>query len=81
MSKSLHKAEVCYLPLEKVILVMVHATRKLPHYFQSHTVVVLAQLSLRSLLMSVDYTGRIAKWGTILWAFDIKYMPLTSVIG
>ena len=81
VSKSLYKAEVRYLPLEKVILVMVHATRKLPHYFQSHTVVVLAQLSLRSLLMSVDYTGRIAKWGTILWAFDIKYMPLTSVIG
>ena len=28
-----------------------------------------------------DYTGRIAKWGTILGAFDIKYMPCTSVKG
>ncbi|XP_075633758.1 uncharacterized protein LOC142606261 [Castanea sativa] len=25
--------------------------------------------------------GRIAKWGTILGAFDIKYMPRTSVKG
>ena len=25
--------------------------------------------------------GRIAKWGTILGAFDIKYMPRTSVNG
>ena len=25
--------------------------------------------------------GRIAKWGTILMAFDIKYMPRTSVKG
>ena len=25
--------------------------------------------------------GRIAKWGTILGAFDIKYMPCTSVKG
>jgi len=41
VSKSLHKAEVYYLPLEKAILAVVHATRKLPHYFQSHTVVVL----------------------------------------
>ena len=41
MSKSLHEAEVHYLPLEKAILAMVHATRKLPHYFQAHTVVVL----------------------------------------
>jgi len=41
VSKSLHEVEVHYLPLEKAILAIVHATRKLPHYFQSHTVVVL----------------------------------------
>ena len=33
VSKSLHKAEVCYLPLEKAILAVVLGTRKLPHYF------------------------------------------------
>ena len=33
VSKSLHEAEVRYLPLEKPILAVVHATRKLPHYF------------------------------------------------
>ena len=81
MTKSLHEAEVHYLPLEKAILVVVYATSKLSHYFQSHTVVVLTQLSLRSLLRSVDYIGRIAKWGTILGAFDIKYMPRTSIKG
>ena len=81
MSKSLHKARVRYLPLEMAILAVVHATSKLPHYFQSHTVVVLTQLLLRSLLRSADYTGRIAKWGTILGAFDIKYMTRTSVKG
>ena len=81
VSKSLHEAKVCYLPLEMAILAMVHAMRKLPHYFQSHIVVVLAQLSLRSLLRSVDYTRRIAKWGTILGAFNIKYMPCTSIKG
>ena len=41
VSKSLDEAEVRYLPLEKAILAVVHATRKLPHYFQAHTVVVL----------------------------------------
>ena len=81
MSKSLHEAKVRYLPLEKVILAVVHAKRKLPYYFQSHTVVVLTQLLLRSLLRSVDYTGRISKCGMILGAFDIKYMPRTSIKG
>ena len=33
VSKSFHKAEVRYLPLEKAILAIVHAKRKLPHYF------------------------------------------------
>ena len=41
VNKSLNEANVHYLPLEKAILAMVHATRKLPHYFQAHTVVVL----------------------------------------
>ena len=81
MSKSLNEAEVRYLPLEKAILAVVHATRKLPHYFQAHTVVVLTQLPLKLVLRSADYTGRVAKWGTILGAFDIKYMPRTSIKG
>ena len=41
VSKSLHEAEVRYLPLENAILVVVHVTRKLPHYFKPYTVVVL----------------------------------------
>ena len=61
VSKSLNEAEVRYLPLEKAILAVVHATRKLPHYFQVHTVVVLIQLPLNSVLRSADYTRRIAK--------------------
>ena len=61
MSKSLHEAKVRCLPLEKAILVVVHATRKLPHYFQVHTIVVLTQLPLQSLLRKADYTGRISK--------------------
>ena len=36
---------------------------------------------VRAILRSVDYTGRIAKWGTVLGTFDIKYMPRTSVKG
>ena len=79
VSKSLHEAEVRYLPLEKAILAVVHATRKLSHYFQAHTIVVLTQLPLQSLLWKADYTRRIAKWGPVLGAFNIKYMPQTSI--
>ena len=33
ISKTLVDAETRYLPLEKLVLALVHATRKLPHYF------------------------------------------------
>ena len=81
MSKSLHETEVRYLPLEKAILAVVLGTCKLPHYFQAHTVVVLTQLPLKTILRSAEYIGRVAKWGTILGVFDIRYMPRTSIKG
>ena len=43
--------------------------------------VVLTQLPLKSVLRTADYTGRIVIWSTILGAFDIKYMPRTSIKG
>ena len=61
VSKSLHETEVCYLPLEKAILTIVLGTRKLPHCFQAHAMVILTQLPLKIILRSADYTGRIAK--------------------
>ena len=43
ISRSLHEAKVRYLSLEKAIMVIVHATRKLLYYFQAHTVVILTK--------------------------------------
>lgn len=44
VSKSLQEAKTRYLPLEKAVLAIIHSTRKLPHYFQAHTDVMLTQL-------------------------------------
>ena len=79
ISKTLIDAEIRYLPLEKLVLALVHATRKLPHYFQAHTIYVLTEYPLQSLLKKFDFTGRIAKWGTRLGYFDIWYRPRSSV--
>ena len=46
VSKTLVDAETRYLPLEKLILALVHTTRKLPHYFQAHIVYVLTEYPL-----------------------------------
>lgn len=79
--KSLQEVEVRYLPLEKAIHAIIHATKKLPYYFQAHTMIVLTQLLLQALLQRSDYTGRVAKWGTMLGAFDIKYLLRMTMKG
>ena len=61
ISKTLVDAETRYLLLEKLVLALVHATRKLSHYFQAHTVFVLTEYPLQSLLKRSDFKGRIAK--------------------
>ena len=81
ISKTLVDADTRYLPLEKLVLALVHKTRKLSHYFQAHTVFVLTKYPLQSLLRRSDFMGRIAKWGTRLGSFDIRYRPRSSMKG
>ena len=81
INKTLVEAETHYLPLEKAALSIIHAVRKLPHYFQAYTVVVLTKHPLQALLRRSDFTKRIAKWGTSLGAYDIQYKPCTFFKG
>ena len=81
VSKTLVDAKTRYLPLEKLVLALVHATRKLPQYFQAHIVYVLTEHPLQSLLKRSNLMGQIAKWGTRLGAFDVRYKPRSVVKG
>ena len=40
ISHALRGPEINYSPMEKLVLALVHATRRLKSYFQEHTVVV-----------------------------------------
>ena len=46
VNKILVDTETRYLPLEKLVLALAHATRKLPHYFQAHIVYILTEYPL-----------------------------------
>ena len=61
ISKTLVNAKMRYLPLKNLVLALVHATRKLPHYFQTHTVYVLTEYLLQLFFKGSDFMGRIAK--------------------
>ena len=56
LSKTLVDIETQYLPLEKMALALVHAMRKLSHYFQAHSMWVSTEYPLQSLFRRSDFT-------------------------
>ncbi|XP_024016193.1 uncharacterized protein LOC112089676 [Eutrema salsugineum] len=78
ISQTLTDAETRYPQIEKVALAVVVSARKLRPYFQSHSIVVLATLPLRSILHSPSQSGRLAKWAIELSEYDIEYQNRSS---
>uniref|UniRef100_A0A2N9FFW9 Integrase catalytic domain-containing protein n=1 Tax=Fagus sylvatica TaxID=28930 RepID=A0A2N9FFW9_FAGSY len=81
VSKAMDEKELRYLLLEKVALALFQATKKLPHYFQSSTVIVLSDLPLKMLLQRLDFSGRITKWGVHLRSLCVEDKPRTAIKG
>ena len=75
------ETESRYLPLGKAALALIHAAKRLPHYFQASTVTVLTDLLLRMLMHSSDFSGRITRWGVHLGSLGVEYKPRTSIKG
>ena len=57
------------------VLAVINVVRRLPHYFEAHTVIVLTEHPLQALLRRSDFMGMIAKWGAFVGAFDLQYKP------
>ena len=62
VSKFLSDAETKYSSLQKLVLALVTAVKKLRHYFETHIVVVMTNYSIKSILHRPKLTGRMGKW-------------------
>jgi len=58
VSKVLQGPEVRYQDIEKAALVVLFSARRLRHYFQSFTVIVITDLPIRKVLQKPDVAGR-----------------------
>ena len=74
-SKMLLDAETRYSDLEKMVLALVTAKKKLRHYFESHPVTVVTNYPIRKILSKPDLSGRLTKWAIELGIYEIKYIP------
>ena len=67
--------------MEKLILALVTAARKLRPYFQTHTIEVPTEYLMKQVLHKPETSGRLMKWAIELREFDIRYKPKNVIKG
>ena len=67
--------------MEKLILALVIAARKLRPYFQAHTIEVPTEYPMKQVLHKLETSGRLMKWAIELSEFDIRYKSKTAIKG
>ncbi|XP_070026527.1 uncharacterized protein [Nicotiana sylvestris] len=72
-------AETQYPHLEKLVLALIMASRKLRPYFQCHPISVITSFPLRNILHKKELSGRLAKWAIELSEYDIIYQSRTAI--
>ena len=70
-----------YPRMEKLILALVTAARKLSPYFQAHTIEVPTEYPMKQVLHKPETSGRLMKWAIKLSEFDIRYKPKPAIKG
>ncbi|GJT23751.1 reverse transcriptase domain-containing protein [Tanacetum coccineum] len=81
VSRTLHEAERNYAPLEKLALCLLHLSRRLRRYFEAHPIQVITDQPIKQILNKPEVSGKLAKYAVELGAYNIAYIPRTSVKG
>ncbi|GJV31212.1 reverse transcriptase domain-containing protein [Tanacetum coccineum] len=81
VSRALQGAELEYLELEKLILALIHAARRLRRYFQAHPIPIITDKPIKQILARPEKSGHIAKWVIKLGEHEIEFRGRNSVKG
>ncbi|GJS27550.1 reverse transcriptase domain-containing protein [Tanacetum coccineum] len=81
MNRALRGPEVNYTSMEKLVLALVHASKRLKIYFQAHPIIVVTDQPIKQVLSKPEVAGRLQKWSIELGEYAIHYRPIVSVNG
>nr|GEU42224.1 reverse transcriptase domain-containing protein [Tanacetum cinerariifolium] len=78
ISHALQGPELNYTPMEKLVLSLVFAAKRLRRYFQAHPITVITEQPIKQIMSRLDVAGRPQKWSIMLGEHNITYRPRTS---
>ncbi|XP_021991948.1 uncharacterized protein LOC110888747 [Helianthus annuus] len=67
--------------MEKLVLALVHVSRRLRRYFGNHVITVLTNYWIGQILSKAEISGRLAKWAIELGAHTLVYKPRPAIKG
>nr|KAJ0215185.1 hypothetical protein LSAT_V11C300107570 [Lactuca sativa] len=67
--------EINYPIIEKLVLTLIYAARRLRRYFHAHQIEALTSCPIKQVLLKPETSGRLAKWAIELGEHDISYHP------
>ena len=67
--------------MEKLVLALVTAARRLRPYFQAHTIEISTEHLMKQILHKPKTSGRLVKGVIELSEFDIRHKPRTMIKG
>lgn len=80
-SRTLNDEETRFLKLEKQVLALVNASRKLKSFFQTYQVTILIKQSPRHIPHKLELFGCLVKWAIKLGEFGLQYKPSLTIKG
>ncbi|GJW47272.1 reverse transcriptase domain-containing protein [Tanacetum coccineum] len=81
VSRALRGPELNYTLMEKLVMALVHASKRLKRYFQAHPIIVIAGQPIQQILSRPKVAGRLQKWSIELGEYAIHYRPRLLVKG
>ncbi|GJW47870.1 reverse transcriptase domain-containing protein [Tanacetum coccineum] len=81
ISCALQGPELNYTPMEKLVLALVFAAKRLRRYFQAHPIAFITDQPIKQIISRPDVARRLQKWSVMLGEHNITYRPGTSMKG
>jgi hypothetical protein len=79
LSEVLSPTKQRYPHYQKLAYTIYMTGKKLPHYFECHSIIVVASTPVSSILNNPDATGRVSLWGIILGPWEITYQRQSAI--